>query len=58
MDIPVKIINNITETVKDDLVTTLKKGSKVSIAAACFSMYDKKNQQVIVVCLPTAVTTI
>ena len=27
MDTPVKIINNITETVKNDLVVTLKKGS-------------------------------
>lgn len=42
MDTPVKVINNITETVKDDLVVTLKKGSKVSIAAACFSMYAYK----------------
>lgn len=42
MDTPVKVINNITETVKDDLVMTLKKGSKVSVAAACFSMYAYK----------------
>lgn len=42
MDTPVKVINNITETVKDDLVVTLKKGSKVSVAAACFSMYAYK----------------
>lgn len=42
MDTPVKVINNITETVKDDLVLTLKKGSKVSVAAACFSMYSYK----------------
>lgn len=42
MDTPVKVINNITETVKDDLVVTLKKGGKVSIAAACFSMYAYK----------------
>lgn len=42
MDTPVKIINNITETVREDLVMTLKKGSKVSIAAACFSMYAYK----------------
>lgn len=40
MDTPVKVINNITETVKDDLVMTLKKGSKVSVAAACFSMIE------------------
>lgn len=34
-----KIINNITETVKDDMSQTIRKGSKVSIAAACFSIY-------------------
>lgn len=35
----IKVINNITETLKDDLQTTICKDSKVSIAAACFSMY-------------------
>ena len=34
-----KIINNINETVRDDLVQTIHKDSKVSIAAACFSIY-------------------
>ena len=34
-----QIIDNINRTVKEDLVDTLKRGSKVSIAAACFSMY-------------------
>ena len=34
-----KIIDNITETVRDDMQHTITKGSKVSIAAACFSMY-------------------
>ncbi|WP_270499712.1 hypothetical protein [Holdemanella porci] len=34
-----KIIDNINSTVKDDLIGCLKKGSKVQIAAACFSMY-------------------
>lgn len=34
-----KIIDNINELVKDDLEKTIRKGSKVSIAAACFSMY-------------------
>ena len=34
-----KIIDNITEIVKDDLQNTIKKDSKVSVAAACFSMY-------------------
>ena len=37
-----KIIDNINSTVKDDLVDCLKKGSKVQIAAACFSMYAYK----------------
>lgn len=34
-----KVINNITETVRDDLEETIHKGSKLSIAAACFSIY-------------------
>ena len=34
-----KIFDNVTEIVRDDLVQTIKRGSKVSIAAACFSMY-------------------
>ena len=34
-----KYIDNVTETVRDDMVQTIKKGSKLSIAAACFSMY-------------------
>ena len=33
------ILDNINTTVKDDLKITMKKGSKVSIAAACFSIY-------------------
>lgn len=37
-----KIYDNIKEIVKDDMVTTISKGSKVSIAAACFSMYAYK----------------
>jgi hypothetical protein len=35
----VKIINNITETVKDDLAATINPGSRISIAAASFSIY-------------------
>lgn len=31
--------NNTTKVVKDDLVNTLQSGSRVSIAAACFSIY-------------------
>ena len=34
-----KILDNIHDTVRDDLAAVIKKGSKVSIAAACFSMY-------------------
>ena len=34
-----EIINNITQTLKDDLSVEIKDGSKLSIAAACFSIY-------------------
>ena len=34
-----KIIDNITYLLRDDLRQTVKKNSKVSVAAACFSMY-------------------
>lgn len=34
-----KIFNNVTDIVRDDMAKTITKGSKVSIAAACFSMY-------------------
>lgn len=34
-----KILNNITNTVRDDLRVEIKRGSKISVAAACFSMY-------------------
>lgn len=34
-----KIFNNVTDILRDDLKNTMVKGSKVSIAAACFSMY-------------------
>ena len=34
-----KLLDNISQTVKDDLSVSIKKGSKVSIAAACFSIY-------------------
>ena len=37
-----KIFDNITDIVRDDLKTTIQRGSKVSIAAACFSMYAYK----------------
>lgn len=34
-----EFINNTTKTLKDDLSIEIKKGSKLSIAAACFSIY-------------------
>ena len=34
-----KVFDNVTEIVRDDMAQTIKRGSKVSIAAACFSMY-------------------
>lgn len=34
-----KVFDNITEIVRDDMALTIKRNSKVSIAAACFSMY-------------------
>lgn len=34
-----KVFNNVTDIVRDDMASTMKKGSKVAIAAACFSMY-------------------
>ena len=34
-----RIIDNINETLKGDLSVEIKQGSKVSIAAACFSIY-------------------
>lgn len=40
-----KIIDNINELLRDDLAATIKKGNKVCIAAACFSMYAYKELQ-------------
>ena len=34
-----ELLDNISKTVKDDLMVTIKKGDKLSIAAACFSIY-------------------
>lgn len=34
-----EIFDNITKTMKDDLAVTIEKGSHLSIAAACFSIY-------------------
>ena len=37
-----KILYNINNTVLDDLWVEIKRGSRVSVAAACFSMYAYK----------------
>ena len=37
-----KIFNNVSEIVKDDMTETIGTQSKVSVAAACFSMYAYK----------------
>lgn len=34
-----EMLDNVGKTVKDDLTVTLKKGDKLSVAAACFSIY-------------------
>lgn len=34
-----KVLDNITNTVRDDLRVEIKRGSRISVAAACFSMY-------------------
>lgn len=38
----VKIFDNINDIVRDDMISTINKGSKVSIAAACFSIFAYK----------------
>lgn len=37
-----KIFDNIHDIVRDDMAVSMQKGSKVSVAAACFSMYAYK----------------
>ena len=34
-----ELIDNLNKTLKDDLIAEIKSGSKVSIAASCFSIY-------------------
>lgn len=34
-----KLIDNINDTLRDDLAQSIRKGSRINIAAACFSMY-------------------
>lgn len=38
----VKIFDNINDIVRDDMISTISNGSKLSIAAACFSIYAYK----------------
>lgn len=46
-----ELINNTTKTLRDDLAVEIRKGSKLSIAASCFSIYAfqelKKNCKVL-----------
>ena len=37
-----RVFDNVTDIIRDDMATTITKGSKVSIAAAYFSMYAYK----------------
>ena len=37
-----KVIDNISTLLKDELIENIKKGSKMTIAASCFSMYAYK----------------
>lgn len=39
LNMDVKIIDNISSTLKDDLSSDIKQGSKLSIMASCFSIY-------------------
>ena len=38
----VKIFDNINDIVRDDMISTISNGSKISIAATCFSIYAYK----------------
>ena len=38
-ELGMELINNTTKTLRDDLAAEIKQGSKLSIAAACFSIY-------------------
>ncbi len=37
-----KVIDNISTLLRDELIESIKKGSKMTIAASCFSMYAYK----------------
>lgn len=41
-----KVFDNVTEILRNDMATTITKGSKISIAAACFSMYAYKELKI------------
>lgn len=41
-----RVFDNVTEIIRDDMATTITKGSKVSIAAVCFSMYAYKELKI------------
>ena len=34
-----EMFDNVSKTVKDDLMATIKKGDRLSVAAACFFIY-------------------
>ena len=34
-----EMLDNVSKTVKDDLIVTIRKGDRLSVAAACFSIY-------------------
>ena len=34
-----QILDNVSKTVRDDLIDTISKGDRLSIAASCFSIY-------------------
>lgn len=39
-----ELINNTTKTLRDDLAVEIKEGSRLSVAAACFSIYAKRKR--------------
>ena len=40
-----QVIDNINSTVKEDLQSVIHRGSKLSIAAACFSIYAYRSHK-------------
>ena len=37
-----EMLDNVSKTVKDDLAETIAKGDRLSVAAACFSIAERK----------------